>query len=110
MNNAVFYDPDLVRYANLPKKLEAFLLKKGLPLIESADAVLGVHFQSFVDMGLLYAGERKLLPIGYEWEPESTKGFPFVVSLREEFIDSFETLEDAEDFCDEEKPEFYKED
>ncbi|EPD81299.1 MULTISPECIES: SUKH-4 family immunity protein [unclassified Paenibacillus] len=72
MKNAVFYDPDLVRSANLSEKLEVYLLKEGLPLIDPADAVLGVRFQSFTDMGLLYDGERKLLPIGYEWEPESS--------------------------------------
>ncbi|MFE4570576.1 SUKH-4 family immunity protein [Paenibacillus chitinolyticus] len=73
MKRAVVYDPDLVRSVNLPEKIEAFLLKEGLPLIEPADAaVLGVRFQSFTDMGLLYDGEHKLLPIGYEWEPESS--------------------------------------
>lgn len=71
MKRVVVYDPDLVRSAILPEKAEACLLKEGLPLIEAADAVLGVRFQSFADMGLLYAGERKLLPIGYVWEPES---------------------------------------
>lgn len=71
MKRVVVYDPDLVRSVNLPEKVEACLLKEGLPLIDAADAVLGVRFQSFADMGLLHAGERKLLPIGYEWEPES---------------------------------------
>lgn len=71
MNRVVVYDPDLVRSVNLPEKVEAFLLKEGLPFIDPADTVLGVRFQSFADMGLLHAGERKLLPIGYEWEPES---------------------------------------
>lgn len=71
MKRVVVYDPDLVRSVNLPEKVEAFLLKEGLPLIEPADAVLGVRFQSFADMGLLHTSERKLLPIGYEWEPES---------------------------------------
>lgn len=71
MKRVVVYDPDLVRSVNLPEEVEVYLIKEGLPLIEPADAVLGVHFQSFADMGLLHLGESKLLPIGYEWEPES---------------------------------------
>lgn len=71
LKRVVEYDPDLVRSVNLPEKVEAYLLKEGLPFIEPADTVLGVRFQSFADRGLLQAGERKLLPIGYEWEPES---------------------------------------
>lgn len=71
MKRVVVYDPDLVRSVNLPEKVESLLLMEGLPHIEPADAVLGVRFQSFTDIGLLYAGECKLLPIGYEWEPES---------------------------------------
>lgn len=71
MKQVVVYDPDLVRSVNLPAEVEAYMLKEGLPFIEPADTVLGVRFQSFADMGLLHLGERKLLPIGYEWEPES---------------------------------------
>lgn len=71
MKRVVVYDPDLVRSVNLSEKVEACLLKEGLPFIEPTDAVLGVRFQSFADMGLLDDGERKLLPIGYVWEPES---------------------------------------
>ncbi|SEG45353.1 hypothetical protein SAMN02799616_03038 [Paenibacillus sp. UNC499MF] len=80
MNNAVFYDPDLVRSANLPEKLEAFLIKEGLPLIEPTDAVLGIRFQSFADMGLVYDGEGKLLPIGYEWSLNIGAGSRFGTS------------------------------
>ncbi|GIP32139.1 SUKH-4 family immunity protein [Paenibacillus sp. J2TS4] len=67
----VRYDPVLVRSVNLPKRTEARLLDEGLPLVDPAHAVLGVRFQSFPDMGLIQAGEQKLLPIGYEWEPET---------------------------------------
>ena len=64
------YDGGLVRSANLPEHTEEQLLQKGLPFISSEDAVLGVRFQSFTNTGLIQAGDRKLLPIGYEWSPE----------------------------------------
>ncbi|MFS0841233.1 hypothetical protein [Paenibacillus sp. 1P03SA] len=38
------------------------------------------------------------------------KGFPFVVSLKNQFIDAFELLEEAEGFCDEERPDHYEQD
>lgn len=36
--------------------------------------------------------------------------FPFAVSVNEKWVDSFETLEDAQGFCDEERPEYYEQD